>query len=101
MGRPWFDPGGLFLAWEAGRPVGLCWMKSHPGGIGEIYSIAVRPGSEGRGLGKALARAGLEHAAAAGDERGLLYADAANRRAVEIYRGLGFTETGRSREFAG
>ena len=42
-GRPWFDPGGLFLAWERGRPVGACWTKLHPGGVGEIYSIAVRP----------------------------------------------------------
>jgi mycothiol synthase len=99
MSRAWFDPGGVFLAWEEGRPVGLCWMKLHLDRFGEIYSIAVRPGAGGRGLGRALAVRGLRHASDRGAGRGLLYADAANRRAVEIYRGLGFTEAGRSLEF--
>jgi mycothiol synthase len=100
MSREWFDPDGMFLAWERGRPVGECWTKLHPGRVGEIYSIAVRPGAGGRGLGTVLATRGLHHLqAVAGARRGLLYADRANERAVAVYRTLGFEPVRSTSEF--
>jgi len=88
--RPWFDGNGLFLAWDSGRPVGACWTKLHSGGVGEIYSIAVRPSASGRGLGRALVLTGLEYLA---DRRGagigMLWADRSNEAAVRLYGRLG------------
>lgn len=94
--RDWFDPDGLLLAWERGRPVGACWTKVHPVGIGEIYSIAVRPAAAGRGLGTALVVAGFASLAGRGIEVGMLWADRANEAAVRLYTALGM-ETVRER----
>ncbi len=89
-GRPWFDPGGLFLAWERGRPVGACWTKVHLGGVGEIYSIAVRPSAAGRGLGRSLILTGFWYLAESrGATIGMMWADEANEAAVWLYRRMG------------
>jgi len=89
-GRPWFDPDGLFLAWERGRPVGVCWTKVHPAGVGEIYSIAVRPSAVGRGLGKSLILTGFWYLAERrGCAVGMMWADRANEVAVQLYRRMG------------
>ncbi len=88
--RPWFDADGLFLAWERGTPVGACWTKVHPGGVGEIYSIAVRPSAAGKGLGRALVLTGFDYLVERrGVGRGMLWADCANRAAVSLYERLG------------
>jgi mycothiol synthase len=58
--------------------------------LGEIYVISVDPDFQRLGLGKVLTVAGLNWLA----ERvsiGMLYVDAANAPAVELYRSLGFT----------
>lgn len=89
-GRPWFDPDGLFLAWERGRPVGACWTKVHPGGVGEIYSIAVRPSAAGRGLGRSLILTGFRYLAGSrGATIGMMWVDQANEAAVRLYRRMG------------
>ncbi|MBU1494720.1 MAG: mycothiol synthase [Actinobacteria bacterium] len=91
--RPWFDRDGLFLAWHRGTPVGASWTKVHPGGVGEIYSIAVRPSAAGRGLGRALVLTGFEYLAERrGSTIGMLWADRANRAAVRLYERLGMQE---------
>jgi mycothiol synthase len=102
MSRPWFDPRGVFLAWERGRPVGLCWTKLHPGRLGEIYAVAVRPDAAGKGLGRALTLTGLSHLAGGrGARRGMLYVEAGNRAALTLYRSLGFAATREIEEFEG
>ena len=95
--EPWFDPDGFLLHDDdQGRLVAFCWTKIHHDlapVTGEIYVIAVHPDAHGRGLGRALTLAGLQHIAAQGVRRGMLYVDRDNTAAVALYRRLGFTTT--------
>ncbi len=96
--RSWFDPAGVFLAWEGDRAVGAAWTKMHHGGVGEIYLLAVHPAAQGRSVGRALALTALDHLhRARGAKTGLAYTDAENHRARRLYSGLGF-ETVRVRD---
>ena len=89
-GRSWFDANGLFMAWDRGRPVGACWTKLRSGGVGEIYSVAVRPSAAARGLGRALVLTGFGYLAERrGAGIGMLWADRANEAAVRLYGHLG------------
>jgi mycothiol synthase len=91
--QPWFDPSGFFLAEREGRLVGFHWTKVHSAEqLGEVYVLGVAPEAQGTGLGKALTAIGLRHLER---DRGLptamLYVDADNFAAVNVYEGLGFT----------
>ena len=94
MREPWFDPQDLLLAVEQdGSLVGSNWTKmDHDRRIGEIYVIAVDPDQHAGGLGKPLAVAGLEHMTERGMREGSLYVDAANEKAVGLYRKIGFEQ---------
>lgn len=93
----WFDPTGLLVhVDECGTMLGFCWTKIHQSAsspIGEIYVLAVRPTHHGRGLGRSLAEAGLQSLRNRGIERAMLFVDAANTPARELYERLGFTIT--------
>ena len=88
--QPWFDPPGFTMAWEGEEAAGFCWTKVHSAGVGEIYVIAVAPGWEGRGLGRALVVEGLGYLHQAGCATAMLYVDAANDRAGRLYTSLDF-----------
>ncbi|MEU4111450.1 mycothiol synthase [Streptomyces sp. NPDC048208] len=88
----WFDPAGFFLAEQDGELIGFHWTKTHAEeGLGEVYVVGVRPGSQGGGLGKALTTIGLRHLAGRGLPTAMLYVDADNKAAVSVYERLGFT----------
>lgn len=89
----WFDPDGFLLHERDGRLAGFCWTKvhdDHEPRLGEIYVIAVDPDFQGLGLGRSLVLAGLDSLATRGTPIGMLYVDASNTGAVELYKALGF-----------
>jgi mycothiol synthase len=102
--EPWFDPDGLLLAedtrdaaaYSSGgensrRLVGFHWTKVHDRALGEVYVVGVDPAARGRGLGKALTVAGLNHLRSRGLITAMLYVDDENAAAITLYKSLGFT----------
>lgn len=99
-GEAWFDPAGLFLAFDdaSDRLLGFHWTKVHideAGRIGEVYVLGIDPDAQGRGLGRTLTLVGLEHLADrladADDPTVLLYVESDNPAALRTYERLGFT----------
>ncbi|NLG46151.1 mycothiol synthase [Gordonia sp. (in: high G+C Gram-positive bacteria)] len=108
-GADWFDPAGVFLAFDAADPdtlLGFHWTKIHPATddappLGEVYIVGVDSAAQGRGLGALLTLAGLHYMAAltpggpGRDEAGLdeveLYVEGDNTAALNTYSKLGFT----------
>ncbi|OZF51768.1 mycothiol synthase [Rhodococcus sp. 14-1411-2a] len=93
----WFDPAGLFLAFEEGsdRLLGFHWTKVHPAegvepAIGEVYVVGIDPQSQGRGLGRVLTLAGLHYLHSRELGQIMLYVEADNTAAVHTYSKLGF-----------
>lgn len=95
-GEPWFDPDGLFLAFDSdtGALLGFHWTKTHNPGLGEVYVVGVDPAAQGRGLGRMLTLIGLHHLSQQLSESShaavMLYVEADNSAAVSTYRNLGF-----------
>ena len=104
--EPWFDPAGLFLAFDAAasgqedRLLGFHWTKVHPqqAGLGEVYIVGVDPSAQGRGLGQVLTAVGIASLAERlagpnipGEPTVMLYVESDNVAAVRTYERLGFT----------
>lgn len=100
--EPWFDPDGLFLAFDerTGALLGFHWTKVHEDKTarGEVYVLGVDPAAQGRRLGRALTSIGIgylaERLSAAPDPTVMLYTEADNTAAVHTYERLGFTVFG-------
>lgn len=90
MSQDWFDPAGLLVASDGDRMLGFHWTKQHSPDLGEVYVVGIDPAAQGRGLGKELVVAGLEHLAARGVRAVLLYVESDNDPAVRLYSKLGF-----------
>lgn len=96
--EPWFDPRGLFLAFDTAteKLLGFHWTKVHPDqpGLGEVYVVGVDPSAHRRGLGGALTAIGVaslaRRLAEATDPQVMLYVESDNVAAVRTYQGLGF-----------
>lgn len=98
--EPWFDPAGLFLAFDEGGAMrGFHWTKVHHDRLGEVYILGVDPAAQGSGLGKALTAAGLNHLhqrlgtpgqGSQGEAAVILYAESDNVAAIKTYEALGF-----------
>lgn len=93
-GEPWFDPEGLFLAFDTttGALLGFHWTKVHGPTLGEVYVVGVDPSAQGRGLGATLTLVGLHHLADRLGETAnvTLYVEADNSAAVKTYERLDF-----------
>jgi len=104
-GADWFDPAGVFLAFDAAddqRLLGFHWTKIHraddsgrPGGpshdLGEVYVVGVDPAAQGRGLGHLVTLAGLRYLADRALPTVQLYVEGDNAAALKTYERLGFT----------
>ena len=95
MTEPWFDPEGFFLALENKKIVGFCWTKIHHDFVnqdpeGELYVIGVDPDSHAKGIGKAVASTALNYLKQKGLNQVMLYVDADNSKALNLYESLGF-----------
>ena len=88
----WFDPEGFRIYEQEGRIAAFCWTKVHSDlnpAIGEVYVIAVDPDFHGLGLGRALTLAGYQHLEDCSITRAMLYVDADNTAAVNLYNDIG------------
>jgi mycothiol synthase len=102
--EPWFDPELFLLAFDGEGLAGSNWLKVHPARAGdvahgEIYVIGVHPRTQGTGLGRALALAGLGLLADRGLSTASLFVDAANTPATALYRSIGFATVRTDRAF--
>lgn len=99
MAETWFDAEDVIVHDPGGRPGwidGFCWTRRVPATdseptMGEIHVIGTDPGSSGRGLGRALAVAGLAHQTANGAEVATLFVEHGNEAAQRLYASLGFS----------
>lgn len=108
-GEDWFDPEGIIVATdeETGAMLGFHWTKTEHGDaehpeelLGEVYVIAVSPDASGRGIGRALLNAGLEHLVGRGVERVRLYVEASEDRVVRMYESARFDVVTRDASYA-
>jgi mycothiol synthase len=93
MAEPWFDPAGLLVADAGSGLLAFHWTKQHSPDLGEVYVVAVNPSAQGRGLGRAVTAAGLDHLNGLGVGRIILYVESDNAAAIATYSRLGFEHT--------
>lgn len=106
MKADWFDPEGFLVADapDGDGLIGSCWTKVHRHSVpvlGEIYVVSVDPARHSEGWGRALTVAGLQWMTEQGVPVGMLYADANNTTAIELYKSLGFTVDHVDRSYLG
>ena len=97
--EPWFDPDGLFLAFDeqTNTLLGFHWTKVHPekAGLGEVYVLGVDPRRRAAVWGPA--NGGGHRASGAGlagtdEPTVMLYVESDNTAGLRTYRRLGFSQ---------
>lgn len=101
MSESWFDAKGFFLATDtSGQIVGFVWTKIHGGvhhdqhdhpEIGEIYVVGVSEPYRNRGISSLLLIRAMEYLRTQNLPAVMLYVDADNQLAIDLYSKLGFT----------
>jgi mycothiol synthase len=93
IAEQWFDATGFLVASRDDEILGFHWTKVHAGSPphGEVYVIGVHPSQQGTGLGRALLIAGLAHLKDLGLGEVVLYVEADNHPAIQLYGSMGFT----------
>ena len=101
MSEPWFDPDGFFVAVdETEQMIGFAWTKIHGSSnhgnhehssIGELYVVGVDEEFRGQGISTLLSIKALEYLRGHGLPAVMLYVDADNTLAIEVYKSIGFT----------
>jgi ribosomal-protein-alanine N-acetyltransferase len=92
------DSPSLFTLRSSGRVVGFVVARTLAPEL-DIVDLAVARAFRRRGLGRHLLRSLLDRAARGGVEKVFLEVREGNRAARRLYRGFGFEETQRRREF--
>ena len=82
----------LLLEDPAGEIVGTAGVRRLAPGVGEIKRMWIRPGCQGRGLGRRLLERCLEEAKALGFRTVRLDSERQMHAALHLYRRFGFTE---------
>lgn len=84
--------GAIFIAERDGAAIGCCSIMPMPDGGFEVGKMAVAPDAQGQGLGRRLLDACEAHARAAAAPRLYLETNAAQTRAIALYRRFGFVD---------
>ena len=84
----------VWLLFHEDHPVGVLVLVDEPDSL-LIYSVAIRPELQGQGLGRRLLGWAEQEARRAGRPRIRLYTNALMAANIELYRALGYLETGR------
>ncbi len=94
------DPNGMLLVAEnaAGQVLGFA-AAQRVAGEAELRNLAVEPGSQGRGVGRALLEEVKGRLRAAGVKSIYLEVRASNQRALALYYGAGYVLSGRRKDY--
>src|SRR5690606_32822621 len=91
--------GQALLAEQYGRPVGMVRVRSSdsndPSRV-NVFAMWVEPSARGRGVGRGLIEAAIEWVKSRGASQVVLHVTEGNKRAMRLYRSVGFVETGES-----
>ncbi len=90
--------GRIFLAERDGELIGCSAMVARGGDRGQLRWVLASPAARGLGLGKKLVSLALDHARAEGWSSVFLETTGGLDASMDIYRKLGFLETGRRKE---
>ncbi len=94
LSESWFDPNGFKVAIFDGKIVGYGWTKvdavSADSKLGEVYVVGVHPDWQNRGLGRAFTLDALCFLRSQNLNSALLYVDAENQPAINLYESIGF-----------
>ncbi|MDJ0336009.1 mycothiol synthase [Salinibacterium sp. G-O1] len=91
IAEPWFDADDFLVLRHDGAIIGFCWLKVESAAEGEFYVVGVDPRRQGERLGRRLVEAGMARLASRGIHTAHLYVEGDNAPALQLYRGIGFT----------
>ena len=95
----WMQEGDVLAEHEHGELAGFCCVSIYNGGSTLwVREIAVRPQSQGKGVGRRLLEGAVLYGAARGAAKGFLAVDVHNDRAIGLYESLGFARRGAESE---